>query len=58
MLPVVTCGRHVGVRGQFRWTPTYITSSPGVFCSVFCYAVDVADYANQFEATAGVTVRL
>jgi hypothetical protein len=50
-------GRHAGVRAQFRWTPTYISSSPGVFCNFYCYAVDVADYANQFEVTAGVTFK-
>jgi opacity protein-like surface antigen len=48
---------HAGFRAQFRWTPTYITSTPGVFCSFYCYAVDVADYANQMEVTAGVTLR-
>jgi hypothetical protein len=48
--------RFAGIRAQFRWTPTYVSTSPGVFCGVFCYSVDVADYANQFEVTVGASL--
>jgi hypothetical protein len=48
--------RFAGIRAQFRWAPTYVSTSPGVFCSVFCYSVDVADYANQSEVTVGVSL--
>ncbi len=50
---------RVGVRAQLRWTPTYVTSEPALFCDVFgfCYVVDEADYANQGEFTTGVIFR-
>jgi len=35
----------------------YITSQPELWCYFYCYAVEVADYANQAEATIGVTFR-
>ncbi len=48
---------HAGIRTQFRFTPTYIASTPGIFCEFYCYVVDVADYANQFEFTVGASLR-
>lgn len=50
---------HVGARFQARWTPTYVSSEPALWCDVFgfCYVVDEADYANQGEVTGGVTFR-
>jgi hypothetical protein len=52
---------HVGVKGQLRWTPTYIkTDSAGLWCDPFyptCWVVGNPDYSNQFEFSGGVTVR-
>ena len=50
---------NVGGRVQLRWTPTYVSSQPELFCDIFlfCYAVNVADYLNQGELTAGLTFR-
>ena len=50
----------VGVKAGFRWTPTYIKSDPaGVWCDPFygCWALSDAQYSNQFETSAGVTIR-
>jgi Outer membrane protein beta-barrel domain len=48
---------HAGIRTQFRFTPTYIATTPGLFCDLYCYVVDVADFANQWEFTAGASLR-
>jgi hypothetical protein len=51
---------HVGVRLAAEWTPTYIkTDSVGWWCDPYwgCYLVGNAQYANQFQFNAGVTVR-
>jgi hypothetical protein len=53
---------NIGVRGTGRWTPTYIKSDPGgVWCSPWwpwnCWVLANPNYSNQFEMSAGVTVR-
>jgi hypothetical protein len=48
---------HAGVRVQFRFTPTYITSTPQMFCGLFCYTVNVGDYTYQGEVSAGLALR-
>jgi len=53
---------NVGLRLGGRWTPTYIKSDPaGVWCSPYwpwgCWVVSEADYANQFELSAGLSFR-
>ena len=55
-------GENVGLRLGGRWTPTYIKSDPsGVWCSPYwpwnCWVLSEADYANQFELSAGVSFR-
>jgi hypothetical protein len=53
-------GRSVGLRLQARWTPTYIKSdSAGWWCDPYwgCYVLSEAQYANQFELAAGVSLR-
>jgi opacity protein-like surface antigen len=53
-------GRSVGIRLQGRWTPTYIKSkSAGWWCDPYwgCYVLSEAQYANQFELAAGVSLR-
>ncbi len=52
--------RSVGIRLQGRWTPTYIKSdSSGWWCDPYwgCYVLSEAQYANQFELSAGVALR-
>jgi len=48
---------HAGIRAQFRFTPTYIDTTPGIFCDLFCYIVETADWTNQFEFTVGASLR-
>jgi opacity protein-like surface antigen len=53
-------GRSVGLRLQGRWTPTYIKSDrAGWWCDPYwgCYVLSEAQYANQFELAAGVSLR-
>jgi hypothetical protein len=54
-------GRHVGVKGTVRWTPTYIKSSAsGLWCDPFfaaCWVVGDPDYSHQLEISGGVTIR-
>jgi hypothetical protein len=53
--------RNIGVKGTFRWTPTYIKSdAAGLWCDPFyptCWVVGDADYSNQLEFSGGVTFR-
>jgi opacity protein-like surface antigen len=50
---------RLGARAQFRWTPTYVSTSNELFCDAFgfCYVIGVADYLNQGEVTGGITFR-
>jgi hypothetical protein len=50
----------VGIRLEGRWTPTYIKSdAEGWWCDPYwgCYTVGDAQYANQFELSAGINLR-
>jgi len=53
--------RHFGLRGQFKWSPTYITSTNGGYwCDPFwggCWAVGNSHYLNEFDVTGGITLR-
>jgi hypothetical protein len=48
-----------GLRAEARYTPTYIKSDPGGWwCGYWgCYVVENAQYANQFELSAGIIFR-
>jgi len=49
-----------GLRLGARWTPTYIKSdSDGYWCDPYwgCYVVGNAQYSNQYELSAGLTIR-
>jgi opacity protein-like surface antigen len=52
---------HLGLRGQFKWSPTYITTSNGGYwCNPSwggCWAVGNNHYLNEFDITGGITVR-
>jgi opacity protein-like surface antigen len=51
---------NVGAKVGLRWTPTYIKSDPaGVWCDPFygCWQLVNNQYANQFETSAGITLR-
>jgi hypothetical protein len=49
-----------GLKLGVRWTPTYIKSdAAGWWCDPYwgCYVVGDAQYSNQFEFSAGFTIR-
>jgi hypothetical protein len=53
---------HFGLRGQFRWAPTYLTttSNGGYWCDPFwggCWVVGNSHYLHEFDITGGVTLR-
>lgn len=50
---------HFGIRGGVRWTPTYITSTPGgIWCSPwYCWHVANDLFSHQFEMGGGAVVR-
>lgn len=55
-------GRNVGFKATVRWVPTYIKSEPGgIWCSPYwpfgCYQLVDNQYVNQFQFSAGVTLR-
>ena len=53
-------GGKVGARIAVRYTPTYVkTDAAGWWCDPYwgCYVLSEAQYANQFELAAGVSLR-
>ena len=53
--------RHLGLRGQFRWAPTYLTTTNGGYwCDPIwggCWTVGNSHYLHAFDITAGFTLR-
>jgi opacity protein-like surface antigen len=51
--------KNVGVKGEMRWTPTYIKSDPaGIWCGWYgCWVVGDTDYSNQLKLSGGVVFR-
>jgi Outer membrane protein beta-barrel domain len=54
-------GSHFGLRGQAKWSPTYITTTnAGYWCDPFwggCWSVGNSHYLNEFDITGGITLR-
>jgi len=52
---------HFGLRGQVKWSPTYITSSnAGYWCDPFwggCWLVSNNHYLHELDFTGGITFR-
>ena len=48
-----------GISLMGRWTPTYIKSDPGgIWCGYYgCWVLADAQYSNQFELSAGLSLR-
>lgn len=53
--------KHVGVRLQGKWSPTYInTTTEGVWCDPFwagCWTIGDSVFLKEFDGTAGLTFR-
>ncbi len=53
--------KHVALRGQAKWSPTYITTTDGGYwCDPFwggCWAVGNDHYLHEFDITGGITFR-
>ena len=53
--------KHFGLRGQAKWSPTYITSTDGGYwCDPFwggCWVVGNDHYLHEFDVTGGITFR-
>jgi len=52
---------HWGLRGQFKWSPTYITTTDGgIWCDPFfggCWVIGNDHYLHEFDVSGGVTFR-
>jgi hypothetical protein len=48
--------RHIGLRGDIRYLPTYGSSSYGVYCYPFgpCYSAKVANFLNRANFVGGI----
>lgn len=48
--------RHIGLRGDIRYLPTYGSSSYGVYCYPFgpCYTAKVANFLNRGNFVGGI----
>jgi len=53
--------KHFGLRGQAKWSPTYITTTNGGYwCDPFwggCWVVGNDHYLNEFDISGGITLR-
>ena len=53
--------KHLGLRGQLKWSPTYITTTQGGYwCDPFwggCWAVGNDHYLHEFDIGGGITFR-
>ena len=53
--------RHLGLRGQAKWSPTYITTTDGGYwCDPFwggCWVVGESHYFHEFDISGGITLR-
>ena len=52
---------HLGLRGQLKWSPTYLnTTDGGYWCDPFwggCWLVGDNHYLHEFDITGGITFR-
>ena len=51
--------RHVALRGDARYLPTYANSSPELYCDPFfgCYTARVSNYQHRGNFVAGIAFR-
>ena len=51
--------RHIGLRGDIRYMPTYGSSSYGTYCDPFfgCYSAKVANFLNRGNFVGGIIFR-
>jgi opacity protein-like surface antigen len=53
--------KHFGLRGQLKYSPTYLTTTDGGYwCDPFwggCWVVGNNHYLNEFDITGGITFR-
>ena len=53
--------KHLGFRGQAKWSPTYLTTTDaGYWCDPFwggCWVVGNNHYLHEFDFTGGITLR-
>ena len=54
-------GNKSGLRGQAKWSPTYITTSDaGYWCDPFwggCWVVGNDHYLHEFDVSGGIILR-
>jgi Outer membrane protein beta-barrel domain len=46
--------RHIGLRGDIRYLPTYGSSSNELYCYFGCYYANVSHYLNRASFTGGI----
>ncbi|HEY7352798.1 MAG TPA: outer membrane beta-barrel protein [Terriglobales bacterium] len=53
--------QHIALRGQLKWSPTYITTTDGGYwCDPFwggCWVVGNDHYLHEFDMSGGITLR-
>lgn len=53
--------KHLGLRGQAKWSPTYITTTDGGYwCDPFwggCWVVGNDHYLHEFDVSGGIILR-
>jgi len=49
--------RHVGLRGDIRYLPTYGSSSNELYCYFGCYYANVSHYLNRGSFTGGIVFK-
>jgi opacity protein-like surface antigen len=53
--------KHLGLRGQAKWSPTYLTTTDeGYWCDPFwggCWVIGNDHFLHEFDITGGITLR-
>ena len=55
----INAGKHLGIRLQGRWIPTYVGSEDYIVYDPYWgyWVLSDAKYQHQFEVTAGLNLR-
>jgi opacity protein-like surface antigen len=49
--------RHLGLRGDIRYLPTYGSSSDALYCYFGCYTATVRNFLNRASFTGGIILK-
>ena len=48
----------MGLRVDFRWAPTWVTTGSAWWCYYGCYPTETGEFFDQWELTGGLIIKL